>query len=117
VVKLLLDTGKVDANFKDQQNRTLLSLSTVKGHDSVTKLILAAENVGPDSKDETGRRTPFSWAAENGHNDVVKTLLNTGRVDPDSKDKYSWTPQMRAGTNGHAGTVKLLHDWRSQERT
>jgi ankyrin repeat protein len=39
VVKLLLETGKVEANSKDEYGQTPLSLAIGKGHDAIVKLL------------------------------------------------------------------------------
>jgi hypothetical protein len=111
VVKLLLDTGKVDADSKDAENdRTPLSWAARNGHEAVVKLLLDTGKVDADSKGEGGR-TPLSRAAEYGHEAVVKLLLDTGKVDADSKDKnYGRTPLSRAAENGHEAVVQLLLD-------
>jgi ankyrin repeat protein len=72
VVKLLLETGKVDADSKDSGfNRTPLSWAAENGHAAVVKLLLETGKVDVDSKDSSGR-TPLSWAAKNGHAAVVE---------------------------------------------
>jgi hypothetical protein len=86
VIKLLFDTGKVDADSKDEGGRTPLFLAAQNGHEAVVKLLFDTGKVDADSKDEGGR-TPLR-AADNGHEAVVKLLLDTGKVDADSKDKH-----------------------------
>jgi ankyrin repeat protein len=107
VVKLLLATGKVDADWKDKDGRTPLWQAAEDGHEAVVKLLLATGKVDADSKDKYGR-TPLSQAAENGHEAVVKLLLATGKVDADSKDKQGQTPLSQAAANGHEAVVKRL---------
>ncbi|RYP00350.1 hypothetical protein DL764_006550 [Monosporascus ibericus] len=109
VVKLLLDTGKVDVDSKDNEyGQTPLSWAARNGHEAVVKLLLDTGKVDVDSKDNYGQ-TPLSWAAENGHEAVVKLLLDTGKVDVDSKDnEYGQTPLSCAAENGHEAVVKLL---------
>ncbi|KAL8296144.1 hypothetical protein RB600_001571 [Gaeumannomyces tritici] len=110
VVKLLLDTGKVDADSKDNNGRTPLWWAAADGHEAVVKLLLATGKVDVDSKDKYGR-TPLSWAAANGHEAVVKLLLDTGKVDVDSKDnEYGRTPLWWAAAGRHEAVVKLLLD-------
>jgi ankyrin repeat protein len=112
VVKLLLDTGKVDVDSKDDTvySQTPLLWAARNGHEGVVKLLLDTGKVDVDLKDDTMySRTPLLWAAANGHEGVVKLLLNTGKVDVDSKDtKYSQTPLLWAAENRHKGVVKLL---------
>ncbi|KAF2174401.1 ankyrin, partial [Zopfia rhizophila CBS 207.26] len=92
VVKLLLETGKVDVDSKDAEGRTPLWLAAREGHKAVVKLPPETGKVDPDSKD-AGGWTPLSWAAEEGHEGMVKLLLETGKVDVDSEYKnYGRTP-------------------------
>lgn len=107
VVKLLLKTGKVDGDSKDNGGRTSLSWAAQNGHEAIVKLLLGTGKVDADSKDDGGW-TPLSWAAGNGQEAVVKLLFATGKVDADSKDKCNETPLSWAAGNGHEAIVKLL---------
>jgi len=74
VVKLLLETGKVNVDSKDSKyGRTPLSMAAENEHEMVVKLLLETGEVVVDSKDEYGR-TPLSRAAANGHEMVVRLL-------------------------------------------
>jgi ankyrin repeat protein len=44
VVKLLLETGKVDVNLKDSSRRTPLSWAAENGHEAVVKLLQSHHN-------------------------------------------------------------------------
>ena len=108
-VEQILTTGRVDADSKDEDDRTPLSRAAQNGHKGVVELLLATDRVDADSKGSYGHRTPLSWAAQNGHKSVVEQLLATGRVDADSKDSFDCrTPLSWAAQNGHKGVVKLL---------
>ena len=77
VVKLLLDTGKVDVDSKDSgYGRTPLWWAAGGGHEAVVKLLLETGKVDLDSKDKYNGQTPLSWAARGGHEAVVKLLLD-----------------------------------------
>ena len=109
VVKLLLETDKVDVDSKDNYDgRTPLSWAAERGHEAVVKLLLETGKVDVDSKDSQYGRTPLSLAAMRGHEAVVKLLLETGKVDVDSKDNYGQTPLSLAAMRGHETVVKLL---------
>ncbi|KIN06938.1 hypothetical protein OIDMADRAFT_185267, partial [Oidiodendron maius Zn] len=84
IVKLLLESGRVDPDSKNEFGRTPLSFAAGEGHEAVVKLLLESDRVDPDLKDEDGR-TPLMNAAISGHEAVAKLLLESGRVDPDSK--------------------------------
>jgi ankyrin repeat protein len=91
---------------------TALHLAAYFGLQAVVKLLLAHDQVGPDTKDTSYGRTPLSWAAGNGHEAVVKLLLAHDQVGPDTKDNDGQIPLTWAAGNGHEAVVKLLlaHD-------
>ena len=51
MVKLLLETGKTDANLKDIYSQTLLLRAVGGGHEAVVKLLLETGKADVDSKD------------------------------------------------------------------
>jgi len=73
MIKLLLDTGKIAINSKDNDGRTPLSWATFKGHETIVKLLLDTGKVEINSRDNNGR-TPLWWAASYGHEVIVKRL-------------------------------------------
>lgn len=73
IVRLLLDTGKVDADSKDSRGVTPLSWAVGYGHEAVVKLLLKTGNVDVDLKDSYGQ-TPLSRATARGHEAVTKLL-------------------------------------------
>ncbi|KAK4243163.1 ankyrin repeat-containing domain protein [Corynascus novoguineensis] len=109
VVKVLLGTGKVDADSKDKDGQTPLSCAAWNGHKAVVKMLLDRGKVDVNSKDTYGR-TPLSWAAWRGHKIVAKMLLDIGKVDADSKHYNFRTPLSCAAKNGHKTVVKILLD-------
>ena len=61
VVKLLLDTGKVDADSKDNKyGPTPLSWAARRGHEAIVKLLLDTGKVDADSRDNKYGRTPLT---------------------------------------------------------
>jgi ankyrin repeat protein len=107
IVKLLLDTGKVDINARDECGQTPLSWAAGNGHEAVARLLLARDGVDVDAKDNDGR-TPLLLAASNGHEAVAKLLLDTGKADIDAKDNDNQTPLLWAAKHGHEAVVRLL---------
>jgi len=55
VIKLLLDTDKVEADSKDWGGRTPLLWAAAGGHKEVVKLLLDTDKVKADSEDNYGR--------------------------------------------------------------
>ncbi|KAK4170833.1 ankyrin repeat-containing domain protein [Triangularia setosa] len=109
VVKILLDTAKVDVDSKDKYGRTPLSWAAGNGHEAVVKMLFDTGKVDADSKDKYGS-TALRRAAANGHETVVKMLFDTGKVDVDSRDNDGRTPLWWAAMKGHEAVVKMLFD-------
>ena len=107
VVKLLLGTGKVDADTKCNAGRTPLSRAAQTGQEAVVKLLLSTGKVDADMKDNEGK-TPLAWAAQEGHNAVAELLLGTGKTDADTRDEDDRTPLSWAAEGGHKALVDLL---------
>ncbi|KAK5710089.1 hypothetical protein LTR17_019202 [Elasticomyces elasticus] len=110
-VNLLLDTGKVELNTKDDlDGRTPLSWAARGGYEAVVKLLLDTGHSDVNSKDTEYGSTALSWAAASGHEEVVKLLLDTKNVEVDSKDNTGRTPFSWAAHWGQEATTKLLLD-------
>jgi hypothetical protein len=107
VVKMLLETGKVDVNLKDKDGQTPLSRAVSNGYEAVVKMLLETSNVDVNLKDKDGQM-PFSRAVSKGHEAIVKMFLRTGKVDVNLKDKDGQTPLSRAVSNGYEAIVKML---------
>ena len=69
----------MNANWKDQDGRTLLWQAAEKGHEAMVKLLLSTGKVDVDAKDDLYRQTPLWQAAGKGHEAIVK-LLEIGNV-------------------------------------
>ena len=63
IVKLLVDTGKIDVNSTDSSGRTPLSCAAADGHETIMKLLLDTEMVDVHLKNPFGS-TPLSLAAQ-----------------------------------------------------
>lgn len=109
IVHLLLDTGKVNEDFRCPKGRTPLSYASQGGFESVVRLLLATGKVDTDSM-SAKRRTPLSYAAEFGKSKVIKLLLEMGKVNVDAKDNESRTPLLWASRKGQTEAVRLLLD-------
>src|SRR4051794_41944959 len=84
IIKILLDTGKVDVDSKDKDGRTPLSWAAEKGHEAEVKMLLDTGKVDVDWKDEDGR-TPLSQVggasrrgggARERHAAIIKLVLD-----------------------------------------
>ncbi|TLD17323.1 uncharacterized protein PgNI_01055, partial [Pyricularia grisea] len=111
VVRMLLDTRKVDVDAKDGNGRMSLSWAAEEGHKTVVRMLLDTGKADVDAKSKIGR-TPLSWAAAKGHEAVVQMLLDTGKVEVDAKDEEGRTPLSWAAEGGHETVVRMLLDTR-----
>ena len=107
VVKLLLETGKVDVEVKDDSERTPLIYAVSNGHEAVARLLLETGKCNPEAMGQRGI-TPLSWAMLGGHAAVVKLLLDTENVNTEARDACGQTPLLWAASGGHDAIVKLL---------
>jgi hypothetical protein len=112
VLKLLIETGKVNVDFKDGYLKTPLFWACQNGHDAVVKLLLETGKVDINMKDGT-RRTPLSCAAAMGHEGIVELLLKTGKADLTSEDSMHRTPLMCAIARKHEAVIKLIQSYSS----
>ena len=81
IVKLLLDTGKVEADSKDNFGQTPLSWAAQGGHEAVVKLLLKkGSEVEIESRSGW---TPLQLAALNGHEGVEQLLVIHGSSEPE----------------------------------
>jgi ankyrin repeat domain-containing protein 50 len=81
IVKLLLDTGKVDVDSKDSRfgfGQTPLLWAAGNGHEAVVKLLLNTGKVDVDLKSSNGW-TPLSLAALNGHEGYSQAATQHGQ--------------------------------------
>jgi ankyrin repeat protein len=79
----------MDINLKDNNGRTLLSLTIKNKLNAVVKLLLKTRKIDVNSK-AFNSQTPLSLAARNGHKAIVKRLLETGKADVDLKNYYDY---------------------------
>lgn len=107
IAELLLASGTIDHDSRDNTGRTPLSWAAGSGHDATVRVLLSSDAVHHNSRDNQGR-TRLSWAAGSGHFTVVQPLLGTGAADRASKCDYGRTPLSWAVWCGHAGVVSLL---------
>ncbi|KAI7385771.1 hypothetical protein KC336_g17904 [Hortaea werneckii] len=107
VVRLLLATGKVDANLADFRGETALLAAADAGHEAVVRLLLAASEVDVNPADTYGR-TALWFAASRGQEAMVQLLLATGKVDANARISHGGTPLHIAAENGQEAVVQLL---------
>lgn len=105
IVKLLIESGKIDADVKDKDGWTPLMWAARNGYRDTVELLLSTGKVDVDAKNKGS--TPLMLAARYGHGNIVRLLLpNTGDID--AEDEEGWTPLMLSVQNGDKDTVELL---------
>ncbi|KAK7747569.1 hypothetical protein SLS62_009068 [Diatrype stigma] len=94
-------------DLKDYLGQTPLSIAAENGSKDIAELLLATNQVDPNTKDNEGW-TPLLWAAKNGYKDVIELLLATDQVDADTKDNKGRTLLSWAAANNYKDVVQLL---------
>jgi hypothetical protein len=74
VIKLLLKTGKVNADSKDKNKRTPLSYAAGNGHECAVKALLDSGKVHAESKDDLGM-TPLLYATKCTNQLNIKQMM------------------------------------------
>ncbi|KAK3338114.1 ankyrin repeat-containing domain protein, partial [Neurospora tetraspora] len=82
VIKLLLDTGKVNLHWEELQ--TALWLAAQKGYEAIVKMLLDTGKVDANAQDWY-ERTALHRAAENGHEAVGKLLTQPFTIFPPAR--------------------------------
>lgn len=77
VVKLLLDTGKINLEAMNDSGDTPLWRAAWMGRETIVKLLLATGKVDVNAKSQSNW-TPLSGAIERGHQNTVELLLKAG---------------------------------------
>lgn len=103
---VLLETGKLLVDSKDNFGRTPLSYAVVWSA-RIVRLLLETGRVDIDSRANNGR-TPLSWAASNNSKTAIQLLLDTGRVNVESRDENGFTPLSWAVYDNSIEAIELL---------
>ncbi|OSS45162.1 hypothetical protein B5807_09092 [Epicoccum nigrum] len=100
----LLDAGKADPNFKNEEDMTPLLLAAEKGHELIVRRLLNTIDVDVNFKNKKGQ-TALSLAAKNGHWHIFNLLrkrdvLEEGRHDMKIQNGHDQTPLIPAAQKG-----------------
>ncbi|KAK1533432.1 hypothetical protein CPAR01_10140 [Colletotrichum paranaense] len=109
IVKMFLDTGKVDVDERDQYGQTPLLWAIRIGREIIVKMLLDTGKVNVDERDQYGQ-TPLLWAILIGREIIVKMLLDTGKVNVDQRDQGGRTLFLWALQLGRRAVAKVLLD-------
>ncbi|CAH0052035.1 unnamed protein product [Clonostachys rhizophaga] len=107
VAKLLLNTGQVDVETRDEVGQTPLSRAARCGSQEAAKLLLDTGLAEAEWADNSGR-TPLSWTTQYWQLEVARLLLDIGLVDADSRDNTGRTPLSWAAKRRSVAIARLL---------
>ncbi|KAF3003576.1 hypothetical protein E8E13_006533 [Curvularia kusanoi] len=112
--KHLLDSEKVNPNFRDAEGQTPLLRAAKRGDGCILKLLLDTGKVGVNPQDRWGR-TPLALASQDGHITIVQLLIEKSRningpnyINTAQRDRLGWSPLCAAAVNGHEEIVQTL---------
>ncbi|XP_048384564.1 ankyrin repeat domain-containing protein 29 isoform X3 [Stegostoma tigrinum] len=105
LLRLLLNSGRMDADCKDSLGTTALMVASYCNHkDCVRELILQGADI--NLQRESGS-TALYFAAQQGNDTIVKFLLEYG-ASTELATKDGATPLSIASQNGHVKVVEIL---------
>uniref|UniRef100_A0A8C8ZDT1 Ankyrin repeat domain 29 n=1 Tax=Prolemur simus TaxID=1328070 RepID=A0A8C8ZDT1_PROSS len=105
LLKLLLNSGRVDVDCRDSHGTTLLMVAAYAGHiDCVRELVLQGADINLQRESGT---TALFFAAQQGHNDVVRFLFGFG-ASTEFRTKDGGTALLAASQYGHMQVVDTL---------
>lgn len=105
ITKMLLQSDRVDPNFKTTCGMSPLLAATAGGHERVVKLLLDSKRVQVDLGDRF-RRTALGKACASGNIEIAELLARAG-ADSDAADTQM-TPLLRAAHARHYDIVHML---------
>ncbi|XP_063572927.1 ankyrin repeat domain-containing protein 29 isoform X2 [Pongo abelii] len=105
LLKLLLNSGRVDVDCRDSHGTTLLMVAAYAGHiDCVRELVLQGADINLQRESGT---TALFFAAQQGHNDVVRFLFGFG-ASTEFRTKDGATALFLAAQGGYLNVIRLL---------
>ncbi|KAJ4369186.1 hypothetical protein N0V83_006271 [Neocucurbitaria cava] len=106
IVRILLETGKVNADTQDHQGRTPLLHAVSNGHNEEIKMLLGLGKANVNLQDKMGR-TPLILASGLGNKSAVEILLKTEKANVNLKDKYG-RPALMHAIVGIGATIPII---------
>ncbi|XP_049756698.1 ankyrin repeat domain-containing protein 29 isoform X4 [Elephas maximus indicus] len=105
LLKLLLNSGRVDVDCRDSHGTTLLMVASYAGHlNCVRELVLQGADINLQRESGT---TALFFAAQQGHNDIVRFLFEFG-ASTEFRTKEGGTALLAASQYGHTRVVETL---------
>ncbi|KAF7554844.1 hypothetical protein G7Z17_g2610 [Cylindrodendrum hubeiense] len=107
IIRMLLNTGKVNINAEDDHDRTPLFVATSVGCETTVRMLLNTGEVDVNVLDNNGS-TPLSLAVSKGYEGTVRMLLDNSKVNVNVKDDCGQTPLWQAAGLGKKVIVGML---------
>ncbi|KAK6518961.1 hypothetical protein TWF281_003651 [Arthrobotrys megalospora] len=104
---LLLQSGRVDVNYRDITGRSPLSFAAGWGYSSIVETFLRFPGIDPNCVDSEGN-TPIFEAVRDNNVEMMKVFLSAEGVDVNFRNKSGKTPLAVAAVTGKLDIVKLL---------
>ncbi|KAI9933188.1 hypothetical protein AWENTII_002788 [Aspergillus wentii] len=108
LVKKILHEGHANHDgITDEYRCNALIIAAGKGHDLIVGLLVDADQINVNSRDNEGR-TALYWSTTYDHQSIVERLLAVDTIDVNIATKEGNTPLMMAARDGHSTIVQLL---------
>ncbi|KAJ5549351.1 hypothetical protein N7513_006585 [Penicillium frequentans] len=91
IVKVLLQTGKINPNSTDQSGQTPLFLAAASGHEAIVTHLLGMNTVDANIPSKN-RRNALHIAIQRKHNSVAEILIKSTRTNLNAKDDFGQAP-------------------------
>jgi len=105
--RLLIESGKLALDLKDEHSRTPLAIAARHGKTVAVKLLLATNKVDVEAKDNNGN-TPLMIATVKNQAQIMRLLLTIGRAPPSEPDTVGRTPLLVVIAHACPEIVRLL---------
>ncbi|KAL7950516.1 ankyrin repeat-containing domain protein [Trichoderma barbatum] len=98
---------RIGVNSQASYGITALTLAVLRGHDSITELLIQQKGVNVNAEDHLGNST-LHMAVRSKNHAAIKAILAHPNANPNVRDWYGHTPLQEAVCMGDEATVKLL---------
>ncbi|KAJ5998550.1 hypothetical protein N7451_006360 [Penicillium sp. IBT 35674x] len=91
IIKVLLESGKINPNSTDQSGQTPLFLAAASGHEAIVTHLLSMNTVDANLPSKN-RRHALHVAIQRKHNSVAEILITSTRTNLNAKDDFGRAP-------------------------